>query len=93
MAETPTVVQVVQDAIDRGARTVEEVHLSVAALPIQALRSLGAPEAATERADDLLQSTIGTIYDSILLVNRRVAEVAEGLLASAQARQADDAGA
>lgn len=91
MAEHPTIVDVVQEAIDKGARTVEEVHLSVAAMPIQALRTLGAPEEATERAQDVLESSIGTIYDTILAVNRRVADIAAGLLASAQARQQDDA--
>lgn len=87
MAENPTIVQVVHEAIDKGARTVEEVHLSVAALPIQALRSLGASGEVTDRAQDVLESSIGTVYDTILAVNHRVAEIASGLLASAQARQ------
>jgi len=87
MAENPTIVQVVEEAIDKGARTVEEVHLSVAAMPIQALRALGASGEATDRAQDVLESTIGTVYDTILAVNRRVADIAAGLLASAQARQ------
>ena len=91
MAEPPTIVEVVQDAIDKGARTVEEVHLSVAAMPIQALRSLGAPEDVTDRAQDVLESSIGTVYDTILMVNRRVAEIAAGLLASAEARREPEA--
>jgi hypothetical protein len=89
MAENPTIVQVVQEAIDKGARTVEEVHLSVASMPIQALRSLGASGEAADRTQDVLESSIGTVYDTILAVNRRVADIAAGLLASAQARQDD----
>ena len=79
MADT-TIVKLVQDAIDRGARTVEEVHLSVASMPLEALRTLGAPEEATDKADDLLHTSIGTVYDTILAVNRKVGEIAEGLL-------------
>ena len=73
-------VKVVQEAIDRGARTVEEVHLTVAALPLQALRQLGPFEEVADRADDILHTSIGSVYDSILAVNRRVGEIAEGLL-------------
>ena len=80
MAEPADLVRLVQDAVDRGARTAEEVHLSVAALPLDALRSLGASEDVTGKADDLLQTSIGGIYDAILAVNRRVGEIAADVL-------------
>ena len=89
MADT-TIVKLVQDAIDRGARTVEEVHLSVASMPLEALRTLGAPEVATDKADDLLHTSIGTVYDTILAVNRKVGEIAEGLLGGAAGTTPDE---
>ena len=73
-------VKLVQDAIDKGARSVEEVHLSIAAMPLELLRQVGPLEGAADTAEDLLHSSIGAVYDTILAVNRQVGDIAETLL-------------
>ena len=41
MSDKKTLVRLIQDAIDRGATTVEEVHKSIADLPLRMLEESG----------------------------------------------------
>jgi hypothetical protein len=68
----------VQDAIDRGATSVEEVHRSIAAMPLEALKKV-APGPAT-MAQGLQDQTIGTVYDAIRGLNDQAGQIAQKLL-------------
>ena len=82
----------VQEAIDKGATTVEEIHKSIVDLPLKVLEEsnlLRGPAKAAKRVQD---HTIGAIYDVIREVNQQVGTLASELLAEAAARRAARAG-
>jgi hypothetical protein len=70
----------IQDAIDKGATTVEEIHKSIADLPLKMLEEselLRGPAKEVRRVQD---HTIGAIYDVIRGINERVGTLASELL-------------
>ncbi len=74
----------VEEAIDDGAASVEEIHQAIAAAPLKALEgveSLSGPAAA---AQDLSARSIGAVYDTIRQVNEEVGVLAERLLANSR---------
>lgn len=78
MPDLNAVRSLVQDAINKGATSVEEVHRSIAAMPLEALKKV-APGPAT-MAQGLQDQTIGTVYDAIRSLNEQAGQVAERLL-------------
>jgi len=87
-AKRKSVTKLIQDAIDKGATTVEEVHKSIAELPLKLLEKndvLRARAKAVRRTQD---QTIGSIYDLIRDINQEVGTYASDLLAQAAAPRA-----
>lgn len=70
----------VQEAIDRGATTVEEVHREIAKTPLKVLESIAPDLPVTKIAGDVQQQTIGTVYEIIRVFNSAVGEAADELL-------------
>lgn len=70
----------VEEAIDGGATSVEEIHKAVAAAPLGVLRQLEPLSDAADTAQDLTNRSIGAIYDAIRQVNEQVGVMAEQLL-------------
>ena len=70
----------VQEAIDKGATSVEEVHRSIAALPFEVLERIEPLAASAKTVKDLQQQSIGFVYETIRTVNRMAGEIAEQLL-------------
>jgi len=88
MSESKTLTKLIQDAVDKGATTVEEIHKSIAALPLRILEEsdlLRGPVKEVRRVQD---QTIGAIYDLIRDINEKVATVASDVLAEARKRTA-----
>jgi len=82
--EKKTLTRLVQDAIDRGATTVEEIHKSIADLPLKMLEEsqlLRGPAKEVRRVQD---HTIGAVYDLIREVNQQVGTLASQLLAESR---------
>jgi hypothetical protein len=78
-----TLISLVQDEIDKGATTVEDIHRAIADLPLKALEEsdlLKGPAKEVRRVQD---RTIGVVYDAIREVNERVGTFASELLAEA----------
>jgi len=70
----------VQEAVDKGATTVEQIHQTIAAMPLDALEKRGL---LTDKASDLRETqaaTIGTVYNAIRRINQEVGELASGLI-------------
>src|SRR4029434_6186642 len=95
MTKRKTLAGLIEDAIDTGATTVEDIHKSIADLPLKVLEEsdvLRGPAKEVRRVQD---HTIGAIYDLIRGINERVATLASELLAEASrrrgARAAEDA--
>jgi hypothetical protein len=77
----------VQDAIDKGATTVEDIHKAIADLPLKILEEselLKGPAKEVRRVQD---HTIGAIYDVIREINQQVGTLASTLLAEAAKRR------
>jgi uncharacterized membrane-anchored protein YhcB (DUF1043 family) len=86
-SERKPVAKLVQDAIDKGATTVEEIHKSIADLPLRILEEsdlLKEPAKEVRRVQD---HTIGAIYDLIREINQQVGTLASTLLAEAAERK------
>jgi methyl-accepting chemotaxis protein len=75
--------KVVKDAIDKGATSVEQVHRSVAKMPLKYLAKIDRVKSAAKDAGDIQDKTIGHIYDLINTVNTNVSNIASDILKSA----------
>jgi len=72
--------EIIQDAIDRGATTVEQIHKDIAALPLNALEKIEPMESTARSTRKIQEDTIGNVYEIIRKVNREVGALAEDLL-------------
>ena len=65
----------VQEAIDRGATSVESIHQYIAELPFDALESTGLLNEDRLKLRDRQRKTIGTVYDAIRRINREIGQL------------------
>ncbi|MBF0118617.1 MAG: hypothetical protein HQK79_07255 [Desulfobacterales bacterium] len=72
--------ELVQDAVDKGATSVEQVHLMIANLPFDILDKVNMSTPATEKVQRFQERTIGNIYDLIRTLNKKVGEIATEIL-------------
>jgi len=70
----------VQNAIDKGATSVEEVHKKIAGLPLDYIAEIAPLQEQAEQVKALQDNTIGSIYETIRLVNEKGGKYAEELL-------------
>ncbi|MCC2656514.1 MAG: hypothetical protein K0Q76_1622 [Panacagrimonas sp.] len=75
-----SVQEIVQKAIEEGATTVEQVHLSIASMPFDMLEKVDALQKPVGKAREIHDQTVGNIYETIRLLNERAGEVARTLL-------------
>lgn len=88
MRKDKTLITLIQGAIDKGATTVEEIHKSIADLPLKMLQEAKVLRGPAKEAKRVQDHTIGTIYDLIRDINEQVGEFASELLAKASKRTA-----
>ena len=86
MAGPDDVRKLVQDAIDQGATTVEEVHKRIAAMPLNALKQIEPVSGAAQTVEDLTTTSIGAVYDAIRRINDQVGQVAQQLLGGGESK-------
>lgn len=89
MADIEQIRTMVEQAIDDGATTVEEIHKKVAAAPLNALKGVGPLAGAAEQAGAVADQSIGAVYDAIRFVNEQVGALAEQLLKNVPGRSGD----
>lgn len=80
MGKIQSLKEAVQQAIDDGATTVEDVHKRVAAMPFDQLEKIAAIEGLVGQARDLHDQSVGAVYDTIRKINSRVGELADAAL-------------
>lgn len=81
MGNAREVKDLVQQAIDKGATTVEDVHQAIARMPIDVLERIAPDLPLARTVADVQKMTIGTVYDAIRLVNKKAGDIAKELLA------------
>jgi len=86
MAAKKTLTRLIQDEIDKGATTVEEIHKSIADLPLKILQDTDILPGTAKEVKRVQDHTIGAIYDVIRDVNEKVGRFASDLLAQAAER-------
>jgi hypothetical protein len=74
------IVDMVQSAIENGARSVEEVQREIAKKPFEMLKSIEQIEPTVTQVESFHDQTIGNIYDMIRKLNTEAATVAKDLL-------------
>jgi hypothetical protein len=70
----------VQDLIDRGATSVEEVHRQIADMPFDAIERIDVVAPTAKSVRNVHDRTVGSVYDLIRKVNAEVGRIAEDLL-------------
>jgi hypothetical protein len=71
----------VQEAIEKGATTVEEVHQAIARMPIDALERIAPGLPLAKTVGDVQKKTIGAMYEMIRVVNKTAGDIASDILA------------
>ncbi|HUP91802.1 MAG TPA: hypothetical protein VM074_06100 [Solimonas sp.] len=64
----------IQQAIDRGATSVEQIHQYIADLPFEALERAGVLPDDKLKLREKQKRTIGMVYDAIRRINKQVGE-------------------
>ena len=70
----------VQELIDKGATSVEQIHRAIADMPFETLEKIEPLESATKSTKKIHDNTVGGVYDIIRKVNKEVGKLAEELL-------------
>lgn len=65
----------IQEAVDRGARSVEQVHQHIASLPFEALQKSGLMTDDRLQLRQKQQQTIGMVYDAIRRINQQIGDL------------------
>ena len=65
----------IQEAIDRGATSVEQVHQYIAELPFDALEKAGVLDDDKFQLKAKQRHTIGMVYDAIRRINREIGQL------------------
>ena len=79
IARIEAVKDLIQEAVDKGATSVEQIHKTIAELPLSALEKRGLLGEEGSKALGALDASIGTVYEAIRSVNREIGELASGL--------------
>jgi hypothetical protein len=65
----------IQEAIDRGATSVEQVHQYIAGLPFDALEKAGLLDDERYQLRSKQRHTIGMVYDAIRSINKQIGDL------------------
>jgi hypothetical protein len=80
MADAKELTELIEDAVDKGATTVEQIHREIADLPLEVLERLGLFERTRKDVRSIQEASIGAVYDVIRDVNHQVTRLAGELL-------------
>ena len=72
--------KMVGEAIDSGAKNVEQVHQAIAAMPLKYIEKIDLFEEGAKGVKDLQEKTIGQMYKLLRTINTKAGEFAEEML-------------
>jgi hypothetical protein len=77
--ERQSLTELIEGAVEKGAMTVEEIHKSIADLPLKLMEESELLRKPAREVRRLQDRTIGAIYDVIRDANRRIAKLVSDL--------------
>lgn len=80
MSERKDIAELVQEAIDRGATTAEDIQKAIANLPLKMLEEISILKKPVREVRKVQDRSIGAVYDTIRAINERVGKLASELL-------------
>jgi hypothetical protein len=86
MSKKKSLIDLIQEAIDKGANSAEEIHRAIADKPLKLLLKIDVLSGPAKKIKRIQDESIGAIYDLIREINEQVAKYATEMLA--QAREA-----
>ena len=78
--------RLIEDVIDKGANTAEEINRAILDLPVTVLENLGLGDTASHMKK-MQDSSIGAVYTLIRDINHKVADLAKDLLEQKNAKK------
>jgi hypothetical protein len=72
IARIELVKDMIQQAVDRGATSIEQIHQYIADLPFEALEKSGLIDDKVSAVREKKTRTIGLVYEAIRRINREV---------------------
>ena len=75
-----SLVRLIEEAVDKGATTAEEIHRAVAELPVSVLEKLEFLDAARSEVKRIQDTSIGALYELIRDINHKIAKLAVDVL-------------
>ena len=79
-SEAKRVADLIHEAVDKGATTVEEIHKSIADLPLKILDGVEFLKKPVKEVRRVQDRSIGAVYDLIRNVNEQVGKLASDVL-------------
>ena len=80
MSDERGLTELIEDAVNTGATSVEEIHKRIAEMPLTVLEQLGIFERTAGDVRQIQEKSIGAVYELIRDVNHEVAQLARELL-------------
>ncbi|MDJ0868807.1 MAG: hypothetical protein QNK03_22045 [Myxococcota bacterium] len=80
MSDERALTELIEDAVNKGATSVEEIHKRIAEMPLTVLERLGVFERTASDVKEIQETSIGAVYELIRDVNHEVAKLARELL-------------
>ncbi len=80
MSNKKNIADLVEEAVDQGATTVEEIHKAIADLPLRILEEVDILKKPVGEIRKVQDHSIRAVYDLIREINERVGELASDVL-------------
>lgn len=83
MADVKKIKDLVHELVEKGVNTVEDVHQSIAQASREGLEEIAPKDVKplVEPAKDIHDTATGAVYDTIRMINRKVSEISDEVLA------------
>jgi hypothetical protein len=80
MSNKKNIADLVEEAVDQGATTVEEIHKAIADLPLRILEEVDILKKPVGEIRKVQDHSIRAVYDLIREINERVGDLASDVL-------------
>lgn len=78
--EAKRIVELIQEAVDKGANTVEEIHKAIVDLPLKILEEIEVLKKPVKEVRRVQDRSIGAVYDLIREINEQIRKLAAEIL-------------